>query len=81
MKDLERWGNVKDAIKEKQKPELNDIDVDTLALWKVRHCGISQVVMLNSQFKRSPSVVPNFLCADNQRGVDMVLPMLYRSRC
>jgi hypothetical protein len=52
------WGNVKDAIKEKKKNEFADIDADTLDLWKVRHCAISHVVMLNSQ--RSPSIVPNF---------------------
>jgi hypothetical protein len=54
-----QWGHVKDAIKKKEN-EFADIDADTLDLWKVRHCPISHVVMLNSQFKRSPSVVPNF---------------------
>ena len=55
------WGNVKDAIMEKKKPEFADIDADTLKLWKVRHCAVSHIVMLNSQFKRSSSVVFNFL--------------------
>jgi len=47
---------VKDAIKEKKKNEFADIDAATLNLWKVRHCAVSHVVMLNSQFERSPSV-------------------------
>jgi len=33
------WGTVKDVIKEKKKPEFDDIAADTL---KVRHCAISQ---------------------------------------
>jgi hypothetical protein len=53
------WDKVKDAIKEKKKIGFNDIDADALRLWKVCHCAISHVVMLNSQFKRSPSIVPN----------------------
>jgi hypothetical protein len=53
------WGKAKKAIKEDQKPEFDDIASKTLDLWKVRHCAISHVVMLNSQFKRSPSIVPN----------------------
>ena len=36
----EIWGSVKDAIKEKKKVEFNDIDADTLDLWKVCHCAI-----------------------------------------
>ena len=51
----ELWCNVKDAIKEKKKNEFADIDAATLNLWKVRHCAVSHVVMLNSQFERSPS--------------------------
>ena len=51
---------MKDAIKEENKPEFDDIDADTLDLWKVGHCALA-IVMLNSQFKRSSSVVPNFL--------------------
>ena len=54
------WGTMKKAIKEEKKNEFADIDADTLDLWKVRHCAISHVVVLISQFKRSPSVVPNF---------------------
>jgi hypothetical protein len=38
------WDAVKDAIKEKKKPEFDDIAADTLDLWKVRHCAISHVV-------------------------------------
>src|SRR6266545_4865712 len=38
------WGTVKDAIKEKKKPEFDDIAADTLKLWKVRHCAISHIV-------------------------------------
>ena len=38
------WGCVKDAIKEKEKPEFDDIPANTLDLWKVRHCAISHVV-------------------------------------
>ncbi len=38
------WGTVKDAIKEKKKPEFDDIAADTLKLWKVRHSAISHVV-------------------------------------
>jgi len=57
----ELWSDVKDAIKKKKKNKFNDIDADTLDLWKVCHCAVSHVVMLNSQFERSPSVVPNFL--------------------
>jgi hypothetical protein len=53
------WGKVKRAIKKKKEIKFNDIAADTLNLWKVRHCAISHVVMLNSQFKRSPSIVPN----------------------
>jgi len=53
------WGAVKDEIKEKKKNEFVDIDADTLKLWKVRHCALSHVVMLNSQSQRSPSVVPS----------------------
>ena len=34
------WGTVKIAIKEMKEPEFNDIDADTLDLWKVRHCAI-----------------------------------------
>jgi len=37
---------VKDMIKEKKKPEFDDIAADTLDLWKVRRCAISHVVML-----------------------------------
>ena len=33
----EMWCSVKDAIKEKKKPEFDDIDANTLELWKVRH--------------------------------------------
>jgi len=55
------WDTVKDAIKEKRKNEFADIDAATLHLWKVHHCAVSHVVMLNSQFERSPSAVPNFL--------------------
>ena len=40
----EIWGSVKDAIKEKKKPDFNDIDADTLHLRKVRYCAISHVV-------------------------------------
>jgi hypothetical protein len=53
------WDKVKKAIKKEKEPEFDDIDADALNLWKVRHCAISHVVMLNSQFKRSPSIVPN----------------------
>jgi hypothetical protein len=38
------WGHVKDAIKEKKKPEFDDIAADTFDLWKVRHCATSHVV-------------------------------------
>ena len=38
------WGSVKDAIKEKMKPEFDDIAASTLKLWKVSHCAISHVV-------------------------------------
>jgi hypothetical protein len=55
----EMWDNVKDAIKLTKKPAFDDIAANTLDLWKVRHCAIDHVVMLNSQFQRSPSVVPN----------------------
>jgi len=37
--------HAKKAIKEAKKPEFDDIALD---LWKVRHCAISHVVMLNS---------------------------------
>jgi hypothetical protein len=40
----EIWGVVKNAIKEDQKPEFDDIASKTLKLWKVRHCAISHVV-------------------------------------
>jgi hypothetical protein len=40
----ELWGSVKDAIKEKKKPEFDAIAADTLDLWKVRHCAIGHVV-------------------------------------
>jgi len=43
-----RWGHAKMAIKKAKKPEFDDIAADTLELWKVRHCAISHVVMLNS---------------------------------
>ena len=52
------WGHVKKAIKEEKKTEFADIDANTLDLWKVCHCTFSHV-MLNSQFKRSSSMVPN----------------------
>ena len=48
---------MKKAIKEKKKPGFDDIAADTLYLWKVIHCTISHVVLLNS--RRSPSIVPN----------------------
>ena len=57
IKNNEIWGSVKDAVKEKKKPEFDDIAANTLNLWKVHHCAISHIVLLNSQ--RSPSVVPN----------------------
>jgi hypothetical protein len=38
------WHDVKKAIKEEKKVDFNDIDADTLDLWKVRHCAISRVV-------------------------------------
>ena len=41
------WGHVKDKIKEKKKNDFADIDADALDLWKVCHCAISHVVMLN----------------------------------
>lgn len=50
---------MKDVIKEKKKNEFADIDAKTLDLWKVRHYAITHIVMLNSQLKRSPSIVPN----------------------
>jgi len=34
------WGSVKDAIK--KEPEFDDIAANTLDLWKVPHCAISQ---------------------------------------
>jgi hypothetical protein len=47
------WGSVKDAIKEKKKPEFDDIAADTLDLWKVRQCVIRDMdlilIMPNSQ--------------------------------
>ena len=54
------WGHVKDAIKEEKKNEFADIDADVLDLWKVLHCGISHVVMLNSQFKGHHRSFPAF---------------------
>ena len=42
------WGVVKNAIKEDQKPEFDDIAAKTLKLWKVRHCAISHVVAQRS---------------------------------
>ncbi len=62
----EIWGTVKGAIKEKKKPEFDDIAANTLDLWKVCHCAITHVVMLNSQFQRSTSVIPNVV-AWNQK--------------
>jgi len=41
------WGDVKNAIKKEMEPEFDDIAACTLDLWKVRHCAISHVVMLN----------------------------------
>ena len=41
------WHTVKDAIKKKMEPEFDDIDANTLDLWKVRRCAIRHVVMLN----------------------------------
>ena len=40
----ELWCSVKNAIKERKEPEFNDIDADTLDLWKVCHCAINHVV-------------------------------------
>jgi hypothetical protein len=42
------WGKVKRAIKKEKEPEFDGIAADTLNLWKVRHCAISHVLMLNS---------------------------------
>ena len=56
----EIWGSVKDAIKEKKKPDFNDIAADTLHLRKVRHCAISHVVMLNSNLKGHHRSFPTF---------------------
>jgi hypothetical protein len=55
----EDWSAVKDEIKEEMKPQFDDIAASTLRLWKVRHCAIGHVVMLNS--RRSPSIVTNFI--------------------
>lgn len=52
------WGSVKDAIKEKKKPEFGDIAADTLDLWKVRQCVIRNMSIII--LSRSPSIVPNF---------------------
>jgi len=41
------WDSVKDAIKKKKNNDFERIDADALDLWKVRHCAISHVVMLN----------------------------------
>jgi hypothetical protein len=40
------WDSVKDAIKEKAKIELSDIDAYSLDLWKVSHCAICHVLVL-----------------------------------
>jgi len=57
----EIWGTVKKAIKEEKKIAFNDIDADTLKLWKVRHYAIRHVVVLNSHSQRSPSAVHSVL--------------------
>ena len=57
----EVWGTLKIEIKAMKKPEFDDIAANTLDLWKVCHCAISHVVMLNSQSQRSTSIVPNVL--------------------
>ena len=54
------WGNVKDAIKETQKPEFDDIASKTLKLWKVRHCAVSHVVILNHNSKGHHRSFPTF---------------------
>jgi hypothetical protein len=41
------WDSVKVAIKEKKKPEFDDIAEDTLDLWKVRHCAISAQLLIH----------------------------------
>ena len=40
------WGSVKDAIKEKKKPEFDDIAADILDLWKVRQCVIRNMSII-----------------------------------
>ena len=66
-------GNAKDAIKEK-KGEFADIGAD-LDLLKVRHCAMSHVVMLNSQFKNSPSIVLNIPLELNLQSVTATNPL------